>query len=223
MTTSQKVFRTIWRIDSVLILICMLVAVLFLGWALGEEIGRTFRAPEAKPVVVDNGPGGEQLVLGSSESIAGSTFLRLSLQEARKKVAEFSSGDYSGNTRNFLFVDPKAGSAKWLLPTNEQVLGPPTDIYDKEATEAKRVVVATYVLSRPKGSRGEGGKLLLFSPSGEKLNQGTEDVSSVHSAAFSGGDITILYERGGKLAVATFDLATLSKRKDQELSIQQAK
>jgi hypothetical protein len=109
---TSRVFRVIWRIDGVLLLLAFL---LLGGAALVAVIStalRDHRTDTPPPVAVAQH--GEQLFFGSVEQVEGSPFVLLPL-EVRRHGSKLSSGSpYEGSTRNLLFYDVATGSAHWL-------------------------------------------------------------------------------------------------------------
>ncbi|MDB4307734.1 hypothetical protein N9985_00445 [Gammaproteobacteria bacterium] len=135
MTKQSSVFRTIWRINAVLLLLAGIGSLLIILVNLG-----LFKLFEAKEPAVnrrtidigevdDTAVITDQWFLGRLKRIAGSEYFYLPLKSeevtAKKKssgsAALFSSGS-SGNTRNLLFIDPLTDSSTWLYPSNDQLI-----------------------------------------------------------------------------------------------------
>src|SRR5205085_10412274 len=120
---SAKFFRWVWRVDAVLILLVAAAALFGVITVLVSEVRSNARqrqvAATAPPVV----PNAEKkaLRLGDLTHIEGTTVFRAELTSQRRG-AEFSSGGYATETRNVLFVDLSDGSARWLLPSDKELV-----------------------------------------------------------------------------------------------------
>jgi len=120
MNKSQKLFRYLWRINAVLILVA--AGSIVFGVAVlvaGEFDARRARSREAEAgiPVAAVADANAHLLLGRASVVKGTNVMRadLSLDRGGK---EFSSGGYS-ETRNILFIDPDQKEGRWLLPDND--------------------------------------------------------------------------------------------------------
>lgn len=117
----SRVFRTISRINSVLVLLAF---VALGGTALvtaTSSMEWTRRANRAAPAAVMPVTG-ERLFFGSIENMDGSSFVLLPL-EARRPSMKLSSGSsHMNETRNLLFYDAATGAARWLRPDHRAVI-----------------------------------------------------------------------------------------------------
>jgi hypothetical protein len=218
----QRLFRNLWRINAVLILIAAGAITFGAGALLVSEFGwRTARTREANagiPVAADPDA---HLLLGTASIVPGTNVLRASLSIDRG--SGFSSGGYT-ETRNILFIEPGQKAAHWLLPDNDHLIAENSDIDEDKAPDSKKTI-ATVALVKSTTGNGETsvGRLLLFDPAGRNIVQIADGVREMHHASLSSGEISILYERNRHLVVAAFDPASLSKRSEQEIEVPQLK
>jgi hypothetical protein len=224
MRKSQRIFRYLWRINAVLILlaagaITFGVVALLVG-EFGARVARNREAEAGIPVVAADS--NAHLSLGRVSVVAGSDVMRADLS-LNRGGAGFSSGGYT-ETRNILFIDPGQKAARWLLPDNDHVISDSSDITDDTDHKAKRMI-ATAVLVKSTASSPETavGRLLLFDPPGKKVVEVANNVREMHLASLSGGELSILYERDRRLVLAAFDPESLAKRREQEIDVPQTK
>ena len=225
MSKSQKLFRYLWRINAVLILVAagsivFGVAVLIAGEVGARTVGR--REAEAGIPVAPAADSNAHLSLRRASVVDGTNFMRadLSLDHAGKG---FSSGGYS-ETRNILFIEPTKNEGRWLLPDNDHIVAENSDITEGAERSAKRVIATVVLVKSATGSpETAGGRLLLFDASGQKIIEVASDVRELHLTSVSAGLLSILFERNRRLVVATFDPASLAKHAEQEIEVPQPK
>lgn len=224
MSKAQKVFRNIWRVNAVLILVAaagVAVAVLTVAWSGFGGSAATDRAFEAAPPLGGADTAGRML-LGSVSLIPGTSTLRGELI-ARRSGAGFGSGssDYA-EIRNLLFMDRQSDVGRWLLPDDDHVITRHQDIAP-EADDARRGrPVATTALVKASSGDMEvtEGTLLLFDPSGRNVQTVAEGVRVLHSAALDAeGRIALLFERRRRYVIASFDGTTLKKQEEHEITV----
>ena len=221
MGKSQKLFRYLWRINAVLILVAAGAITFGVGALVVTEFGaRSARSRDADagvPVAADSKI---KLSLGNASAVPGTNVLRANLSLERGG-AGFSSGGYT-ETRNILFIEPGQKAARWLLPDNDHLIAHSSDIpersgIDEDKAGNARNMIATAVLVKTAigGSEPSTGKLLLFDPSGRKIVEVADGVREIHNASLYSGELTILYERNRRLVLAAFDPASLSSARNR--------
>jgi hypothetical protein len=225
MNKSQKLFRYLWRINAVIILVAAGSIVFGVAVLLAGEFGaRTARSREAEAgiPVAAAADSNAQLSLGRASLVKGTNIMRADLSLDRGGKG-FSSGGYS-ETRNILFIEPDKKEGRWLLPDNDHIVSENSDITEGEDRSTKRVIATVALVKSATGSpETAGGRLLLFDPSGQKIIEVANDVRELHLASLSAGQLTVLFERNRHLVVATFDPASLAKRAEQEINVPQPK
>ena len=221
---SQKIFRYLWRVNAVLILLAAGAVSFGVGALLVEEFGRrTARGREADAgIPIAAADPNARMSLGHASVVEGTNVMRADLSFNRGG-AGFSSGGYT-ETRNILFIEPGQKTARWLLPDNDHIITDSSDITENTESKAKRLIATAVLVKSPASSpEATAGKLLLFDASGRKIVEVASAVREVHLASLSAGDLTILYERDRRLVLATFDPASLGKRAEQVIDVPQPK
>ncbi len=118
---ASRVFRAIWRVDGVLILLVFIVA----GVAILAEVSsHLLRRHGAEPAETAASPeagssGGEHLAFGSIDQLEGTAFVVVPLLSRPGDSGSFSSGD-GERVRNLLFYDTATGN---VLHTLSNMLG----------------------------------------------------------------------------------------------------
>lgn len=223
MRNAQKIFRYIWRINAVLILVAAGAITLGVGAMLVSEFGaraaRSRAAEAGIPVAADSNA---HLSLGRASLVEGTNVMRADLSLNRGGEG-FSSGGYT-ETRNILFIESGQKDARWLLPDNDHVIAESSDVIDDTEHKTKRVI-ATAVLVKPMTGSPDTtvGRLLLFDPPGRKVMEVANNVRDIHLASLSSGEVAILYERDKRLVLAVFDSGSLAKYREQEIDVPQLK
>jgi hypothetical protein len=216
----NRAFRYLWRLNAVLILVAAGAITFGVGALLFSQLqGRMALKHEAETGPLPPAAGDPRLFLGQASLVQGTMVMRADLL-LRQEGGSFSSGGY-GETRNILFVDPAETEARWLLPDDKHVIVAHSDVTRMEPDrQADRTVATVALVKAVDVDRQTGkGRLLLFGPPGRPLTEAADGVRAMHVAQLSGDQITVLYERDRQLVVATFDAATLAKRREQVMSI----
>ena len=174
MTKFQKLFRYLWRINAVLILVATGAITFGVGALVTSEFGaRSARSREVDagvPVAADSNV---KFSLGNASAVPGTNVLRAKLSLDRGG-AGFSSGGYT-ETRNILFIEPGQKAARWLLPDNDHLITDSSDITDRSNTDEDRIenprkMIATAVLVKPAtgGTEQSAGKLSVVRQPGQE-------------------------------------------------------
>jgi len=227
MARAQRLFRYVWRINAILILvatagICLLAGTTLIS-LLGAGSSRRERA-EAAPAV-GTADAGERLFLSDVRLVPGTSVFRGELMVYRSGRG-FSSG-YGGDReiRNLLFIEDQSKEGRWLLPDHDHILTNHIDVggpHDK-CTDAPTVATVALVKTTQADALAAEGTLLLFNPSGSKVQTVAEGVRAIHSATLEHGAILVLFERHRKYAMAAFDPASLAKTDQHEIEVPQLK
>jgi len=218
----QKLFRYLWRINAILILMAAGAITFGVGVLIFQEFGwRANARRNAETGVQVAVEPKVDLILGHAEPIPGSVILRAELTVSRGSV-KFNSGGYS-ETRNILFIDPTQKAAHWLVPDNDHVIAEHSDINETDSQRGK--LIATAMLVKPRSDQEElvAGRLLLVDPTGTNIVEVSSDVRDLQVATHRGDELTLLYERNRHLISVVFDSASLVKKKEQEIDVPQLK
>ncbi len=227
LSKTQKLFRYIWRIDAVLILVAAAAAVFAVIALLISEINSSIRHREAVAAAppVTARTANEDLHLGGLFPVEGTSVFRAILTSERRGI-DLSSSGYSGDTRNILFLDFSNGGAKWLLPTRNELITFNTDVHESSQRGESAPPVATVILAKPYSTHPEtaDGRVLLFDPAARHVIEIATGVHEVDGAAItSGGEIAVLFERSKKYQLAFFDRSSLRKLRENEVNVPQLK
>ncbi len=131
MSEPSPFFRTIWRVNAVLLLVAGLGVLGLLASEFFSNLTRssTNRASIDIAGVDATANEAENWFLGNLEPIQGSDFFYLPLQseealakQNRMHNESFFGGGYWGKSRNFLFINPSENISRWLYSTNSQVV-----------------------------------------------------------------------------------------------------
>lgn len=224
MIDNHGFFRTVWRINAILILLVAAVVGFFVLTALVTELGGGAKrrhaglAPELGAV-----QGGKSLVLGGVALVPGTAVLRGELQVYRQGSG-FSSGSSSyAETRNILFIDEGTSVGRWLLSDHDRVVVERRDVGRgcRDKTDQPPVATLALVKAAEADRVVVEGELLLLRPSGEEFQVVADGVRELHTAAVQGSDLILLFERRRRYVRAVFDVETLSKRDEREIEVPQ--
>jgi hypothetical protein len=211
----------------VLILLATAAISLIAGTVLVSDLGwnsHRRQAFDAAPPVVSP-ESAEPLFLGPVTQVEGTDTLRGELL-APGHGKGFSSGGYSSESRNVLFLDGQSKAARWLLPDTHHVISRSMEIMSSAGAPESRHPVAEVMLVKANDSNAEAdeGKLLRLDPTGRNVKTIADGVRAVNHARLSPeGRVTVLYESRRRYVLATFDLVSLEKRSEDELSVPQLK
>jgi hypothetical protein len=225
---SAKFFRYIWRIDAILIFIAAAAAVFGVVMLIVSEIKSSARQREAAataPPVVENAAK-KDLRLGGLTRIEGTSVFRAELTSARHGVEFASGGGYGSETRNILFIDSADASARWLLPSDKEVITFDTAIADPASSDESKPPIATVILVKPYSDNPDGvdGRLLLLDPVARHIHEVASGVNAVDGASLTpDGQIAILFESSRTYRLALFDHSSLLKISERVVNVPQLK
>lgn len=122
---SNRIFRHIWRIDSVLIFIAGLGVLTLIGVVLISTLADKFRSTNANTVRVETDESANlkiQLSYGKFARIEGTNFL-IAPVVSEQEYSNFGYGSMKEQknqaVRNYLFLNSLNQTTHWLLPNNE--------------------------------------------------------------------------------------------------------
>jgi hypothetical protein len=219
MSKSQKIFRYVWRINAILILLAALVITVTVGFFLLQDVWRSAmrrRDADVRLSVPDSSRNA-RLSLSRAALVPGTNVMRAELQ-GPSEGGKYSS-DYGRETRNILFIEPGNKKGRWLLSDNNHFV---TDSHDftEEKNDEKRVL-ATAIVVRPTQPSNDSahGKLVLFEVTGKNVVEIANHVQEIHITSVAGFELNILFERDHRLVFAAFDARTLAKLREQEIEV----
>ena len=115
----NKIFRIIWKIDSVLILISGLMVVVILGYAgyrIYQDVFRSRKVSSFVNVESDTEISAEWR-LGGFDRLEGTDYLMAPVYSTQTFQASYYEKGTSA-VRNYLFVNAVDKSSRWLIPHN---------------------------------------------------------------------------------------------------------
>ena len=217
-----RFFRYLWRANAVLIFLGTGGACLLAGGLMLSEFGcnaRMRRAAEAAPAVVADPS--QELYLGPVRSIEGTDMLRGELLAPGHGLG-ISSGGYSSETHNILFLEPRSTKAHWLLPDSARVISEEVTIWAHEQDAKTRRRVAELALVKPMSADLQlaEGVLIIFDPVGGQVTTVAEGVRTLNHASLLDADsILAVYERGRRYVRAMINVHTFKVEDVQDVSV----
>jgi hypothetical protein len=224
-----RLFRTVWRINGVLVLLAFL---LLLGAALVAAISSVTwrdRGRERTPSVVVEEKG-ERLFLGSVQDVEGTSFVLLPL-ESHLPGSKLSSGpSYESETRNLLFYDAGTSVSRWLRPDHKGLIVNYQLLRESGAAQERReprndpVRWIRYELALAdtnhdgKITREDAQQLAISGPGGEDLSIVLDDVEEILGyAPPRDGVMVVFFRRSLGEFVGEIDLAQRKLRRARPL------
>ena len=127
---SRLTFRTIWRIDALIILIGGVGAFLMFGYTVFELAGSQFRSSQNQDVVNVQRHAEVRWRLGNFETIPGAGYMVAPVSAVQsdstglpdKVLSSGSRSDEASAIRNYLFVSLKDKSSRRLIPNNDRLI-----------------------------------------------------------------------------------------------------
>jgi len=206
-----RFFRSLWRINAVIIFLIGVGIVCVTGYALVSELVRHHGDTAAPPVAKDVKTQ-EELRFGAPFPVSNTRFVRIDLNATVPEVAMSSSERVQ--VRNLLTIDMLSGVARWLLPTHQQKIAEREDV-----GETNEAPIATVVRVAPLDDNGDD-TLYVTDPSGEHVRQVATHVSSITGEVKSGAsEISIIYESHGRYHCLKYDTAAFAAHGDHEIVI----
>ncbi len=220
MSKSQKIFRYLWRVNAILILLATAAIAFGAAVVIVQETRTKAAEPQKETVALTQNEENPDLSLrlGRTWVISGTEVICAELVEDRGDGKFGSSGGTV--TRNMLFIDPDQKSGRWLLPDNKQVISDATEVLVPPESDDSRTVATAVIVKPAKDSTPTGsGRLLLFDKTAKKIVEISKNVNQIHVASLSGRNIVLLFERKQHLVRATLARDTLEKLTETEIEL----
>lgn len=171
-------------------------------------VGKPNKPPEPKVV-------GKELQFWGFAAVEGTDVFRATLNEPG---SGYSSGGYSGTTRNILFID-KNGQARWLLPDHTQEITEHAVARTETYGQPTEPPIATFALVKPSSPEAQEGRLLLFDPTGRNVQEVAKGVAGVEATTYTNEEIAVLYRLRGSYMLSAFQRSTLIKVRDVPVNV----
>jgi len=226
---SAKFFRWVWRVDAVLILLVAAAALFGVITVLVSEARSSARQRQAAATAPPVVPNAEKkaLRLGDLTHIEGTTVFRAELTSQRRGMEFSSSSGYATETRNVLLIDLSDGSARWLLPSDKELVAFEIAVPEpSHVDDASKPPVARVALIKPYSENPDNadGRLLLLDPIAAQIHEVATGVHAVDGAALTpNGHIAVLFESNRTYRLALFDHSSLAKISEREVNVPQLK
>ena len=211
MNRSARFFRVVWRINALLILVAAAAAACGVIVFVGSEAVSSVQQRSAEAVVapVPGKSPDPALQLGSFGAISGTSLYRALL--AAPGRGSVSRSDPGSDVHNVLVFDGEAGTARWLLPGDKELIVYNRDVDPPSTKEGPRPPVATIVLVKPVSSNPEAaeGTILASDLAATDVREVAAGVRAIHGASLTtAGQLSIIFEQKGQYHLALLDATT---------------
>lgn len=194
-----------------------LLAVL-VGIGIGTAVVRVkkepSRASESLEVQVANDDPSSRFQLSEMTLVAETGVVRANLIVGDEEGYSLK-GNYQ--IRNLFFMDPGQSAGRWLLQDHQHALI--TKEISLNESKGQQETVAIAALVKKRNQVNGNGRLMLLDPSGRKVTTVADDVRRIRLATAREHEITLVYERNGKLVRSTFDQASIERHTNSEIEI----
>lgn len=217
---TSRFFRTVWRVNGVLVLLAFVLAggaaLIGLVFAAADALGDD--TPDAPAAIVE---GDEHLAYGLVEEIEGTSHVLLPLT-ARAPSMPYSS-DGAGVTRNLLFYDAATGATRWLRPDHRGAVLDHTLLRDAGKEEGPVRWIRFELADADTDGDGEvtgedAARVAVSGPGGEGLATVVGDADEILGyAPPRDGTLLVFFRRGAEHLVAEVDLAAREVRRTTAL------
>ncbi|MBI4913844.1 MAG: hypothetical protein HY823_14010 [Acidobacteria bacterium] len=214
--TWTRVFRIVWRINGIALLVLLVLAILGISSSLLSGLFRNSRpnalnqANLAPPV-----EGKPELRLGSFERVHATSVLRADLRSPDKDSFSSYKGG-SSTSHNVLFIDTNDGKSWWLLPNSdlvirsEQTVSLPGEGIDKPLAKIFHLVNEEDIKS---------SSLVLADLKGLKQTTiSTGEIRLDEVVAFSGNDAKVIYHDANGYHIITVNPSDVTKVRESPIS-----
>ncbi|HEU4431690.1 MAG TPA: hypothetical protein VFT98_23230 [Myxococcota bacterium] len=247
---AERFFTLVWRANGLILLVVGAAGLLALAAGLAFwAIGKLTRDEPPPPTEV----AGRDVTrwnsrLGWVHRVEGTFVLRVALTteeeiEQTRTRATLSSGgtyfyeSYGGSTQNYFYVDLSTGTARWLLPGNDQLIPGTIDLPGRGFSSGGEyfvvdgadprgapppIVTVFQIIERDTNEDGRLGSgdessIALAKPDGSRFTRLLDRVDELHASELNGGALSILYTRERVLRLARIELPAFRIASDIEL------
>lgn len=212
----SRLFRLVWRINGLALLLLLVLAVLGAGGLLVSGLARSAGTQGVpRPNVAPAVEGRPELRLDGFERIPGTDVLRADLRT--RDGGSFSSYKGGGSaSHNVLFLDARDGKSWWLLPDSDSEIAAEQAVTLQEG-QMDAPLAKVFLLRDP--ARPEGDRLLLTDPKGLRrapLAQGDLRLDEV--VAFSRDEARVLYHDAVGYHLVTINPTDIAKVRESAVT-----
>ena len=223
----ERLFVVIGRINSILLLLALLGAVISIAWISWSSNQWQRRGAIEVPAGEATSKSPVLLRFERIENITGAN-TQMMLLSARTDSAKFSSGSvYGSETRNILFLSGNEKKAKWLFQKQNNLILVAAQLREQSKDTKDNPAKALY-FEYVKEDTDKDGKLsaqdhssvALSKPDGSGFIEVLRDVSRVLSYETIGNQsLSVVYQVGKTVRHAQFALPSLATEIDQEVVV----
>lgn len=211
---TRRFFRTVWRLNALIILLagvlaCGFVAVATL--ALLRDITRTRHVSNVVNVAPEQ-RGRDRTSLGSFVRVEGTQVFRAPLNIEQEFDLSVASKETT-SIQNYLFYDPALDRSYWLRAGAPALFADSHELPERDFEERLPIVAMLYeIVERDTDgdqrlTESDLKVIALADPAGTRLTPLLTGVAEVHAADITSGNAAlIIYTTSGKLHAATVDV-----------------
>ncbi|HPG41848.1 MAG TPA: hypothetical protein PLP19_21525 [bacterium] len=224
----NRFFKTIWRIDGILLLIVGLLAIIVLAYALFGVIGNSGASRDEQVYDTKQTDSKEAVhwQLGSLIPVEGSSAVMLPL-ETGDRYSESGYKDYGISAWNFLFIDSRNNKNHWLFDNNRNMILA-SDLLVEENYSASVNPVRAIVYQLVTADSDGDGELTsydrqsvgLSQPDGYNYREVVKDIDFVIGHRLVDKDnLLLVYQHGGKTRSALVSLKAFTITNEREIDL----
>lgn len=207
-------YRTVWRINSVLILVAFFIVVCLLGLAFLQITNEFFGRRTVNHIIntADGEIQRERLTISTSERLTGSDYFLISLQSDQDYQQSYFSKTARA-IRNYAFVSP-SGATNWVYPHNRflftEAVALPSNKRCGVAETARGVLFVVRKEDTNDDRRltyNDHGIIALARPDGDGFQEVLTDVLRLISSDVTGDILVLVYQssEGGSIAYVSLE------------------
>lgn len=222
----EKFFTVIGRINQILFLIVLLGLAGLLMWGLADQAGHSRRGG----VKVEEKQGGatRQVLLkfGEVEGVRGTDALMVRLSSEAGSGGKFSSGAYTREARNLLFITHTDRAGHWLFKDHHNFIGEVDQLVCNAGSHDEAPTCAVYLEYVAADSNHDGelnseddSTVAVSRPDGTGLTEILHGAGRVLSHQMTDPQhLSVLYQVGNQVKHLRYSLATMKVESDQALA-----
>jgi len=225
----NRFFKSIWRIDGILLLIVGLLAIIALGYALFGVIGNTGAARDEQVYVTDQTDSKEAVhwQLGSLIPVEGSSAVMLPLETGDRYSGSSYEKSAATTAWNFLFIDGRNNKSHWLFDANSNLILSSDLLVEENYSVALNPVQAILYQLVTADSDGDGElssydkqSVGLSQPDGGNYREVLKDIDFVVGHRLIDKDnLLLIYQRQGRAYSALVSLKGFAITSEQEIDL----
>ena len=213
----RPTFRTVWKINALIILVGGAGVCVILGFLAFEAVRSRFQPREKADTVSVEGSVDARWHLGPFETISGADYMVAPVLSAQSYAVAFKEREASA-TRNYLFVNLQDKSSRWLLPNNDRLIldmiwlaGDGSAVRwgsnEKPVKWLMFHVVTTDIDGDKRLTAGDRMLIAIANADGSQYAEVLRDVDTILGKAWKAPDeMLVVYSAGGKNLVSAINL-----------------